>query len=253
MAHGNFAPVQSRRFARPALEVSLCPSMDLIALSLGGAGATSVEGSLGGLVVASSVSIHRTLSWQKILTVSSPDLVSRDAFIKDNRDEDGNDAAEDENRVGGTSDGPAASSPKPPPGGTALCWSPDGRSVAVGLTDGGVVLFDSSPSEHGGSVGYGGSGGEGSALRSFARSVPPAPTMITGEEVAENGSVELPVGRTSPSVAYRRGKNNRGTSPFTMASPAVTRSKARRHQKMQRPSGVFSQTAARWHRAVLEP
>ena len=131
----SFTPLQSRRLAAPAFSASLCPSMDLIALGLGNArGGPLQPGPLGKAAtvaavpaaVSPTVAVHRTLSWQRLLTLGTADLASPPPA-------DG---------ASGPAEAAEAASDGAPRGATALCWGPGGRSFAVGLADGGVLVHD---------------------------------------------------------------------------------------------------------------
>ena len=180
------------------------------------------------LASSPSVSVHRTVSWQKLLTLGSADLTSPPADEydekvadeegeeggsggggvgndggdgggdKDDTDKgnlkDGDDEEDDDDIVlpfggggysakGGEDDddnnnAAAAGSPPSadpnataPKGCTVLCWSPDGRSFAIGLADGGVLVHDVERSMD---------GGVGGAVHSLqpgpARMAPPLPS-----------------------------------------------------------------------------
>lgn len=82
-----FAPVQSRKFRSPVISPGcrLCPSMDIVVVT-----------------TPSSLFLHRTVSWQKLASLSAADF--------DN---------EQVNHV---------------------AWSPDGRAMAIALSNGTIVL-----------------------------------------------------------------------------------------------------------------
>jgi len=97
-----FSNIQTKKFWSPLLASTcrLCPSMDLIVLGM----QTQSDPSH-----ASSLSLHRTVSWQKLSTLT--------------------------NFGGGSNDTDECT------GVTHVAWSPDGRNFAVSLPHGDVVLY----------------------------------------------------------------------------------------------------------------
>lgn len=119
----HFTPIQSRRFRTPLPCWSLCPSMDLLALGSGSVDPTSQA--------ADSLTVYRIVSWQRLLTLSAKELTSHD--------EDGDvdwDLIED----GCAPDNCDEDEAEIIQGATSVTWSPDGRLVAIGLQDGGVLI-----------------------------------------------------------------------------------------------------------------
>eukprot|EP00804_Cyclotella_cryptica_P004215 CCRYP_014573-RB/>CCRYP_014573-RB protein AED:0.05 eAED:0.05 QI:149/1/1/1/0.5/0.6/5/940/781 len=179
-AHPNhFTPIQSKRFRRPIRCWSLCPSMDLVALGTGGNDVKNTSGSplkrrggerllvndVDGLAVAETVAVHRIVSWQRLLSLGLDKLTSvyQDDLEGDfgGQDEDIDwDLAEDgcgplfpssdKWIVPASIHDPGDQSEEKTEhnktrGSTSICWSPDGRCVAIGLYDGGVLLHNVEP------------------------------------------------------------------------------------------------------------
>jgi hypothetical protein len=100
--------------------------MDLLCLGSG-----SVDAAIG---AADSVTVYRIVSWQRLLALSDKELTSHDEDGDDDWDlaEDGcptpdrvDDKSMEEDSIHGA---------------TSLTWSPDGRLIAIGLQDGGVLI-----------------------------------------------------------------------------------------------------------------
>ena len=143
---GCFIPLQSRKFPNKSIVAcaknlsSICPSMDLIALGLQSHNLKSshlnqeqnsrktkhLTNEEKPLNVADSIVVHRIISWQKLLNLKLSELSSLSQSGQKNLFKKG-----DENNVSGENNG----------GATSLCWSPDGRLLAVGLIDGGVKIY----------------------------------------------------------------------------------------------------------------
>mmetsp|Transcript_9209 Transcript_9209/g.17790 ORF Transcript_9209/g.17790 Transcript_9209/m.17790 type:complete len:1083 (+) Transcript_9209:64-3312(+) len=187
----NFTPIQSRRFRRTTSLPcwSLCPSMDLIALGTGaGDGSQSgLPGNGGGsgddspaiknpsspdngspsdfIEVADSIAVHRIVSWQKLLAINKNKLTldkEEDADFMTLDDDEKEDLEWDLAQDAGGSlwNNSLATSEKVTKlnGATSICWSPDGKCIAVGLADGGVLIHDVEPdtSDSGGADAAGG-------------------------------------------------------------------------------------------------
>jgi len=235
------------------------------------------------LAASPSVSVHRTVSWQKLLTLGTADLTSpppdeydekvqdeeeggegkrgnnggngkdemeQDADKgkpKDDEDDDGivlpfgggrynsrgsDDDDDDAAESSSPSADPNATAPK---GCTALCWSPDGRSFAIGLADGGVLVHDVERSMD---------GGVGGAVHSLSpgpvRMAPPLPSPPPEELAAEasaaasaDGTVlktpskPAKVTTRSMTASRRLRSGRRGAAGSTGAAGAGTASGAR--------------------------
>eukprot|EP00562_Extubocellulus_spinifer_P001852 CAMPEP_0178484400 /NCGR_PEP_ID=MMETSP0696-20121128/7731_1 /TAXON_ID=265572 /ORGANISM="Extubocellulus spinifer, Strain CCMP396" /LENGTH=1148 /DNA_ID=CAMNT_0020111949 /DNA_START=1 /DNA_END=3447 /DNA_ORIENTATION=+ len=216
----SFTPLQSRRLPQAAHSAALCPTMDLIALGLGNVcgpagggpggpdiqhhhyGASPTAALLNAIPVSVSptVMVHRTISWQKLLTLGTADLSSPPADEYDekieredkheeahegkgNLKDDGmciggnpneSDVAEREDNESSNAD-TAEAADAAPRGATSLCWSPDGRSFAVGLADGGVLVHDVERSTGLGTGAHGGSGPVHSLPPGPVKTAPPLP------------------------------------------------------------------------------
>ena len=239
------------------------------------------------LAASPSVSVHRTISWQKLFTLGTADLTSPppdeyDEKVQDDDDGDGGngngdnggdemeqdsdegkpkkDDEEDDddivlpfgggryNAKGGDGDDadeagesspaadPNATAPK---GCTALCWGPDGRSFAIGLADGGVLVHDVERSMD---------GGLGGAVHSLppgpVRMAPPLPSP-SPEEIAA----------TATATTAAAAASDTGTGLKTPAKPAkvTTRSMtASRRLRSGRRGGAGAGTASAAARAVSD-
>lgn len=150
-----FTPIQiKKRVPQPICMTALCPSMDLVAIGLGenvNAKATAAAAAANEdedtsnsenvapveakVAVSSTIIVYRTISWQKMFTISQSDLSnaasSTDTFQQDEIDneEDGSD---------GDDAGPGSLGI----GATHLIWSPDGRILGVALTNGCTIFYD---------------------------------------------------------------------------------------------------------------
>lgn len=126
-----FAVVQSRKFMAVDLPTncqlaSLCPSMDLVIVESpasaasssggGGVGALATSRTSSSSTSSSSLVIYRTMSWQKVATITPMNNQGED----EEGDIDHDDAAED-----GTSFGDNFTFP------VSFGWSPNGQWVAV--------------------------------------------------------------------------------------------------------------------------
>jgi hypothetical protein len=121
----NFTSIQTKRFRRPIPFFGLCPSMDLVAL---GSGSNEGGETSDAWVAAESVAVHRIVSWQRLLNLSLDELCSpADEWDLESSD---NDLVDDESKIKGA---------------TSLSWSPDGRCIAIGLADGGVLIYNVEP------------------------------------------------------------------------------------------------------------
>lgn len=189
--NNNFTPIQSRKLRRTTLIPcwSLCPSMDLIALGTGSSaykfdlvegspskrksknnGSSDSDGSGSSVDFAESISIHRIVSWQRLLSLT-PEQLTSSKFNDDDDDFDSSDSiifrenkeweyaedgggplfqrlvSNDNKMVDDTTNNAndIESSLQSAKGATFICWSPDGRCVAIGLVDGGVLIHDVEP------------------------------------------------------------------------------------------------------------
>eukprot|EP00984_Skeletonema_dohrnii_P013878 scaffold5807_cov114-Skeletonema_dohrnii-CCMP3373.AAC.4 len=187
-SNNNFTPIQSRKLRRTTLIpcMSLCPSMDLIALGTGSSAYKFdlVEGSPSkrrnnsnsdsdgegpSVDFAESIDIHRIVSWQRLLSLT-PDQLTSSKFNDDDDDLDSSDSivlrenkeweyaedgggplfqrlvsSEDEMMDDTNNNTNVETSLPAAKGATFICWSPDGRCVAIGLVDGGVLIHDVEP------------------------------------------------------------------------------------------------------------
>ena len=179
----NFTPIQTRKLRSTTIIPcwSLCPSMDLIALGSGSSankfdlaeGSPTKQKNFDSgesfsvrVDFAESIAIHRIVSWQRLLSLT-PDQLTSSKFNNDDDDFDSSDntivredkeweyaqdgggplfqrldGGEDVGHGGMNSKNNSSQSAK---GATFICWSPDGRCVAVGLLDGGVLIHDVEP------------------------------------------------------------------------------------------------------------
>jgi len=138
----SFTPIQTnRRLPQSICNIALCPTMDLIAVGLGGGGGSAV-GSIDDEVpptkCSSNIIVFRTISWQKMFSITQSDLASAAVEAKDELDDD-DVAANDEGAVQSIND-PSNSGKNI--GGTNFTWSPDGRILAVALTNGVILFYD---------------------------------------------------------------------------------------------------------------
>jgi hypothetical protein len=128
----HFTPIQTRRFRTPIPCWSLCPSMDLLGLGSG-----SAEAAATGCCVAAadSVTVYRIVSWQRLLALSNKELTSHEEGGDDDWD-----LAEDGCRAPVKTNDDESINHDSIHGATSLTWSPDGRLIAIGLQDGGVLI-----------------------------------------------------------------------------------------------------------------
>lgn len=123
-----FTPLQHRKVGRlpsTGTLMALCPSMDLIAfgLSTGSSRSSSASSETNARPSKDAVvAVNRVLSWQRIVVLSS-------ASENDENDDDD----------GGDGDGGGEADDGSPT--TCLCWSPDGRALAIGSGRGGARIF----------------------------------------------------------------------------------------------------------------
>jgi Anaphase-promoting complex subunit 4 WD40 domain len=98
-----FSPIQSKKFWAPLLWTTckLCPSMDLVVL-----GMQPTTPSSDSVVSAASLWLHRTVSWQRLSTLTDFDGLDTEGL-----------------------------------GVTHVEWSSDGRKFALALTSGDVALY----------------------------------------------------------------------------------------------------------------
>lgn len=256
----NFTPIQSRRFRRTTSLPcwSLCPSMDLIALGTrAGIGSQSwLPGDAGGdgedsptikilsspdngspsdfIEVADSIAVHRIVSWQKLLAINKNQLTldkEEDVDFMTLDDDEKEDLEWDLAQDAGGSlwNNSLATSEKITKlkGATSICWSPDGKCIAVGLADGGVLIHDVEPdtSESGGADAAGGESADHHLIHVIRR-----PPMI------HNFSSSLAKCALQQSVKPTSSSNDvtlndekpvsKSTRNIAMFSPRVTRSMA---------------------------
>ena len=142
----NFTPIQSRkRLPQPICSNALCPSMDLIALGLGASKPDEKESKIkstdddeNSKSVSSMIIVYRTISWQKMFTITQSDLASAAAEVEvDTRDESRakGDSASSENEYATVASTTSTAA-------TNLIWSPDGRILAIALVNGSTLFYD---------------------------------------------------------------------------------------------------------------
>lgn len=100
--------------------------MDLLALGSGVTGSAN-----DGLESADSVTVYRIVSWQRLLTLNAKELTSHE------EQDDDWDLIENGCVVPDKSEDYEEEAIE---GATCLSWSPDGRLIAIGLKDGGVLI-----------------------------------------------------------------------------------------------------------------
>jgi hypothetical protein len=140
----NFVPLQIQaRLMNPIRLVSLCPTMDLVAIGLSGGGgggdttnpSNDSNWNPSNDPLASSVVIYRSIGWQKLMTIVNADLSSAqeelelDLFhpkkCKDSLDSEMNsEQSSTTNLI------------------ACIQWSPDGRQLVIGLSNGRVLLYN---------------------------------------------------------------------------------------------------------------
>lgn len=133
----NFTPIQSRkRVVQPICCNALCPSMDLIALGLGVSKADDKDikapSNDSNACVSSMIVVYRTISWQKMFTITQSDLTSAAAEIESVGDDSDGESEDEYSTV--ASDGTV--------GATNLMWSPDGRILTIALVNGSILFYD---------------------------------------------------------------------------------------------------------------
>ena len=97
--------------------------------------------------VSTTIVIHRTLTWQKLMTLGPSDFSSviqqHYKLFTTNRPEKNKENNKEKDMEGTNGIGTNASIENTPPTGvTALCWSPDGRFIAIGMADGSTIIYD---------------------------------------------------------------------------------------------------------------
>ncbi|KAL7497947.1 hypothetical protein ACHAWT_005846 [Skeletonema menzelii] len=133
---------------------------------------SDIDGSGSSVDFAESIAIHRIVSWQRLLSLTIEQLTSS-KFNDDDDDFESSDSTifrenkeweyaedgggplfqrlvsnEDEMMFDDTTNNAndnIESSLQCAKGATFICWSPDGRCVAIGLVDGGVLIHDVEP------------------------------------------------------------------------------------------------------------
>jgi len=201
---GCFTPLQSRKLPQSTLIpctrnlASLCSSMDLIALGLKSSSSQKKSNTLSSstpnkqmMYAADSIVVHRILSWQKLMNVNSTELISTQSSL--------------ENKVSTAPVNHSAENEESPIGATSLCWSPDGRALAIGLADGGVLIYVVED------------GGGSRIVHSIA------PTM-TYLETAHTQAI-MNLSSNSKQNSPKRSKSTLQPQPI-LFSPPLTRSKA---------------------------
>jgi len=158
----HFTLLQQRRLPQTVTCSSCCPSMDLVALgfgithankdSVGGGGNSEMEINANfetavQIQVSTTIVIHRTLTWQKLMTLGPSDFSSviqqHYKLFTTNRPEKNKENNKEKDMEGTNGIGTNASIENTPPTGvTALCWSPDGRFIAIGMADGSTIIYD---------------------------------------------------------------------------------------------------------------
>lgn len=160
----NFTPIQTKkRLPQPICLTALCPSMDLVALGLGGnananAKAAAAAASAASnneeeedasndeksvpidakIMACSTIIVYRTISWQKMFAISQSDLSNAASSMDIYQEEDGNGKGGVDNGVFETSLGSSSAEI----GATHIIWSPDGRILGVALTNGCTLFYD---------------------------------------------------------------------------------------------------------------
>ena len=192
--------------------------------------------------IAESIAVHRIISWQSLLQLKNDQLTSKSSQIVGGTenygicvedierecvhetDNNNNDEDEDED------DDNLESLIK---GATTVTWSPDGRNVAVGLVDGGILIHTVEPNndnahhEVGGTAG--GDGGDGDGGQSILHIIRPPPTNLK-----DKPSILSPAaGSRNPTNLTTEGdvtnatiSDNKQNKKKPTASPRVTRSMA---------------------------
>ena len=244
----NFTQIQSRRFRSTTLFpcYKLCPSMDLIVLGQTSSSTVADNATTGGNNnIAESIVVHRIISWSNLLTIkidclSSSSSSSRsssfgegssgsgicvedierecihDNNINDMMDEDEDDYDDDLLLKGATS----------------VTWSPNGRYVAIGLVDGGVLIHTVEPdaaAEAGSMVqesvsigsAAGGCGGDGRDGNVALHIIKPPPFNSSNKP-----SILSPTASSAISVAAVGGGDANKRNKKPTPSPRVTRSMA---------------------------
>ena len=117
-----FNLVQSRRFGAPvaASTVALCPSMDLLTMSFRQDHAKKSGLNASGNLTAAPVWLHRSLSFQKLATITNDINVEEEGVMEVNNDD---------------------TSPTSIPGSYSTVWQPDGRWLGVSDSKGRLNLF----------------------------------------------------------------------------------------------------------------
>lgn len=147
----NFVPLQIQaRLTNPIRLVSLCPTMDLVAIGLSG-GTTNHSNDINlnssNHNLASSVVIYRSIGWQKLMTISNADLSVQEELDLFHSDECNADSLESERTTELSSSTTSNLI-------SCIQWSPDGRQLVIGLCNGRVLLYNidtvssSSTTEH---------------------------------------------------------------------------------------------------------
>eukprot|EP00956_Cyclotella_meneghiniana_P011698 scaffold16470_cov61-Cyclotella_meneghiniana.AAC.9 len=229
----HFTPIQSRRFRTPLPCWSLCPSMDLIALGIASSSTNNNNSSSASLtVIADSVSIYRIVSWQRLLSLPSKELSSFQ--ISSSINNDGNeggtvdwDLAEDgylmNNSDRHEEEEKAASKNthhEEEYGATSLTWSPDGRHMAIGLQDGGVLIYSIEAFSHNQETTTTGSGNNDDDVQRERVPLHILRTARHATEIIEEKKMEEEEEETTLTLLPK-------------ITPRVTRSMAKREQEMK--------------------
>jgi hypothetical protein len=189
----NFTPIhEKKRLPQPICVASLCPTMDLAAIGLrkkasasASAAAAALASTIGISAAASvdnnkinhtnesdddstkliqilcsnSITVYRTISWQKMFVVNQTDLsnaLSSKNILDDgnysnknetsNKDGSGSGSGSGNNNDDDGDDGgnnnSSNSDDNQPSSVSQLTWSPDGRTLALGLNNGSTLLYD---------------------------------------------------------------------------------------------------------------
>jgi len=162
-----FSVIQSKKFPTPPLlsACKLCPSMDLVVLGMQ---------KPTDPFTAASLRIHRTVSWQRLATLTEFEDVENDKTTI------GAAIAAAAATLAAADDSPTKS------GACHVAWSPDGRKFAIALPSGNVCLYhvEAMVSSSGGMMGGGGGGGGGSSGDAISQghlcSIPVARQGIVG-------------------------------------------------------------------------
>ena len=141
---GNFVPLQVQaRLSNPVALVSLCPSMDLVAIGLRSTTTNTstttttniTTTNITNVPLASSVVIYRSIGWQKLMTIGSSDLSTPEQELEPILLKEQEQSEQDEQDDVHDNDTTTHSI-------ACMKWSPDGRQLVLGLSHGRVLLYN---------------------------------------------------------------------------------------------------------------